>query len=111
MPTTPAPTFPYAMVESALVQMHNIAPEDVSAFRARFGALQRGGMLGADNQPGKGKKLEYGPPELHRVVLAFELVQCGIAPSIFLPLIEQHWDRLRAIFAMAERERQARPAT
>ena len=100
-PSMPGFTFPYAKVESALVQMHNIAPDDVSAFRARFGALQRGGMLGG-SQPGKGQKLEYGPDQLHRAVLAFELVQAGIAPGIFLPLIEEHWDRLRDIFLKAE---------
>ena len=103
MPSMPALTLPYAMVESALIEMHNIAPEDVSAFRARFGALQRGGMLGADSQPGKGRKLEYGPDQVHRVMLAFELVQCGIAPSIFLPLIEEYWDsKLHNIFMRAE---------
>jgi hypothetical protein len=92
----------YAKVEAALVQMHNIAPDDVSAFRARFGALQRGGMLG--DQPGKGRKLEYGPEQFHRTVLAFELVQAGIAPSIILPLIKEHWDnQLRDIFIKAER--------
>ena len=36
-------------------------------------------------------------------MLAFELVQCGIAPSVFLPMIEQHWDRLRDIFLRAEK--------
>ena len=48
MPSMPPPTFSYAMVKSALVQLHNIAPAHVSAFKARFGALQKAGMLGAE---------------------------------------------------------------
>jgi hypothetical protein len=100
----PGPTVSYAKVEAALVQMHNIAPEDVSAFRARFGALQRGGLFGAENQPGKGRKLQYGPDQFHRLVLTFELIQLGIVPSVILPLIDQYWDsKLRDIFAKAER--------
>ena len=104
MPSAPGFTVSYAKVESALVKMHNIAPDDVSAFRARFGALQRGGLLGAENQPGKGRRLEYGPDQIHRAVLAFELVQAGIAPGIILPLISDYWDnRLRDIFIKADR--------
>src|SRR4029077_9322979 len=93
----------YAKVEAALVTMHNVAPNDVPAFRSRFGALQRGGLLGAENQPGKGRKLVYGPDQFHRAVFAFELIQLGVAPSIILPLIEGHWDsKLRGIFMKAE---------
>ena len=99
----PGLTFSYAKVEAALVQMHNIAPNDVSAFRSRFGALQRGGLLGAENQPGKGRKLEYGPDQIHRVVLAFELIELGVVPSIILPLVDEYWDsKLRDIFMKAE---------
>ena len=104
MPSMPGFTVSYAKVEAALVRMHGIAQDDFSAFRSRFGALQRGGLLGAESQPGKGKKLEYGPDQFHRARLAFELVQCGIAPGVFLPLIEEYWDsKLRDIFMMAER--------
>jgi hypothetical protein len=104
MPTAPGFTVSYAKVEAALVQMHNIAPDDVPAFRARFGALQRGGLFGAENQPGKGRKLEYGPDQFHRLVLTFELIELGIVPSVILPLINQYWDsKLRNICAKAER--------
>ena len=104
MPSASDFTVSYAMVEAALVRMHDIAPDDVSAFRARFGALQRGGLFGAESQPGKGRKLEYGPDQFHRLVLTFELIQIGIAPSVILPLIREYWDsRLRGIFAKADR--------
>jgi hypothetical protein len=103
MPSASDFTVSYAKVEAALVRMHDIAPDDVPAFRSRFGALQRGGVLGAENQPGKGRRLEYGPDQMHRAVLAFELVQAGLAPGIILPLIEEYWDhKLRDIFMKAE---------
>ena len=103
MPSMPGLTFSYAKVEAALLQMHNIAPSDVSAFRSRFGALQRGGLLGTENQPGKGRKLEYGPDQIHRVVLAFELIELGVVPGIILPLVDEYWDsKLRDIFMKAE---------
>jgi hypothetical protein len=91
--------FPYKMVEAALVELHGVAPE---ALRSRFGAFQRGGLLG--KQPGRGVRLEYGPDELHRVVLAFELVQLGTSPTTVLWLVGEFWDkRLRDIFTKAER--------
>jgi hypothetical protein len=106
MSTVSGFTVSYAKVEAALVKMHNIAPDDVSAFRARFGALQRGGLFGAESQPGKGRKLEYGPDQFHRLVLTFELIELGIVPSIILPLIREYWDsKLHDIFMRAEHAR------
>jgi hypothetical protein len=107
-PQMPAglPTFTtsYAHLEAALVEMHGIAPADVPAFRSRFGALQRAGLLGAESQPGKGRRLEYGPDQFHRCLLAFELAQAGAGPSVILRLIADHWtSRLRGIFERAER--------
>jgi hypothetical protein len=100
----PGFTISYAHLEAALVEMHDIAAADVPAFRSRFGALQRAGLLGAESQPGKGRKLEYGPDQFHRCVLAFELAQAGAGPSVILRLIADHWtSRLRGIFEKAER--------
>jgi hypothetical protein len=91
--------FPYKMVEAALVELHGIAPETL---RSRFGAFQRGGLLGT--QPGRGARLEYGPDELRRVVFAFELVQLGTSPTTVLWLVREFWDkRLREMFTKAER--------
>jgi hypothetical protein len=94
--------FSYAMVEAALAEMHDIAPDSVPALRSRFGAFQRGGLLG--KQPGRGGRLQYGPDELHRVVLAFELTQAGMSPTTVLWLVSEFWGkRLRDIFIKAER--------
>jgi hypothetical protein len=93
--------FSYSMIEQSLVEMHNVAPDDVPALRSRFGALQRGGLLG--RQPGKGVRVQYGPDELHRVVLAFELTQAGFAPSLVLQFLHDFWDkRMREICLKAE---------
>jgi hypothetical protein len=101
----PGFTVSYGKVERALVRVHGIAPDDVSRFRSRFGALQKAGMLGPKNQPGKGTKLVYTPDLIHRAVLAIELSQLGVAPAVILRLIKRFWDtRLRPIFAEAERE-------
>jgi hypothetical protein len=104
MPAAPLPGFTvsYARVEAALVRMHGIAPQDVSAFNSRLGSLQRGGLLGAANRPGKGIKLEYGPEHFHRVVLAIELTQAGMPPVVVLRLVNEQWNKLRGIFAEAE---------
>jgi hypothetical protein len=90
------------MVEAALVELHGIAPDGVPALRSRFGTFQRGGLLG--KQPGRGARLQYGPDELHRVVLAFELTQMGMSPTTVLWLVRKFWDkRLRDICLNAER--------
>jgi hypothetical protein len=98
-------TVSYWKVEHALVHVHGIAPDDVSRFRSRFGALQKGGLFGAANQPGKGTKLLYTPDLIHRAVLAIELGQVGVTPAVILRLINDFWDnRLRSICDEAERE-------
>jgi hypothetical protein len=102
MPAMPGFTVSYRQIEQALCQMHGIAPDDVPAFRSRFGALQRSGMVG--DRPGKGQKLVYDADMVHRCVFTFELIQAGLAPSIILSLINEYWDsRLRDIFMKAER--------
>jgi hypothetical protein len=91
--------FPYVMVEAALAELHDV---DASALRSRFGAFQRGGLLG--KRPGRGARLEYGPDELHRVVFAFEMTQLGMSPTTTLLVVREFWDkRLRKIFIEAER--------
>jgi hypothetical protein len=87
------------MVEAALVELHRVAPETL---RSRFGAFQRGGLLG--KQPGRGTRLEYGADQLHRVVFAFEMTQVGMSPTAVLQVVRDFWDkRLREIFLKAER--------
>jgi hypothetical protein len=92
----------YAVVEQALARAYDIEPNSLLAFRSRLGALQRGGLFGAE-RPGKGRKLGYGPDQFHRLLFALELSAWSIAPSLILKMVEEFWNsKLRAIFAAAE---------
>jgi hypothetical protein len=89
-------------VELALFDLHKVKPEHFDAWRARFSALQRAGLLG--EAPGKGRRLSYTVDHFRRLILAFELIQARIAPSLIVPLIKNYWDsKLKPIFDKAER--------
>jgi hypothetical protein len=93
----------YAVVERALIVAYEVEPKNIPALRSRLGALQRGGLFGAE-RPGKGRKLGYGPDQFWRLVFALELTALGIAPSLILKLIAEFWDpTLVAVFREAER--------
>jgi hypothetical protein len=99
MPFPPFTTT-YAKLAAALMRLHNVPAAQASAFHSKFGALQRRGMLG--DRPGKGQKLEYEPVHFHRAILAFELVEAGVAPGVILRLIKERWDKLHAVIMKAE---------
>jgi hypothetical protein len=93
----------YGAVEAALAQCYRIPNKALGAFRARLGALQKQGLFGTKNMPGKGVKLGYQPDMLHRLILACELFEFGISPSVVLSLVQSLWERrLRKIFKDAE---------
>jgi hypothetical protein len=99
--SNPLFTVSYGVVEQALVQSYGIEAGDVTRFRSRLGALQKGGLL--DRRPGKGIKLVYGPPQFYRLVFACELTELGVPPSVILRLVDEFWDtKLAPIFAAAE---------
>jgi hypothetical protein len=90
-------------VEAALVQTYRIPAKAVGAFRSRLGALQKQGLFGARNMPGKGVALHYGPDQFHRLVFVCELFEFGIAPAVVLSLVKSSWERrLQKIFRDAE---------
>ena len=93
----------YGEVEAALVQAYRVPAKAVGAFRGRLGALQKQGLFGVRNQPGKGVALRYGPDQFHRLVFVCELFEFGIAPSVVLSLVKSAWEgRLKKIFRDAE---------
>jgi hypothetical protein len=93
----------YGAVEAALVRAYRIPGEAAGAFRGRLGALQKQGLLGAKNQPGKGVALRYGPDQFYRLILACELLEFGISPAMVLRIVESLWERrLQKIFSDAE---------
>jgi len=92
-----------AATEAALVQTYRIPAKAVGAFRSRLGALQKAGLFGSKNRPGKGVALRYGPDQFHRLIFVCELFEFGIAPSVVLSLVKSLWGpRLRDIFKDAE---------
>jgi hypothetical protein len=85
------------------VPSYRIPAKAVGAFRSRLGALQKAGLFGAKNRPGKGVALRYGPDQFHRLIFVCELFEFGIAPSVVLSLVQSLWERrLRKIFSDAE---------
>jgi hypothetical protein len=93
----------YGAVEAALVQAYCIPSDALGAFRGRLGALQKQGLLGARNMPGKGIALRYGPDQFHRLLFACELLEFGISPAVVLSLVNSLWERrLLKIFKDAE---------
>jgi hypothetical protein len=93
----------YGAVEAALVHTYRIPAKAEGAFRGRLGALQKQGLFGVRNMPGKGVALRYGPDQFHRLVLACEMLEFGVAPSVVLSLVKSLWERrLRKIFRDAE---------
>src|SRR6516165_6167062 len=92
-----------AATEAALVHTYRIPAMAVGAFRSRLGALQKAGLFGAENRPGKGVALRYGPDQFHRLIFVCELFEFGIAPAVVLGLVKSLWEpRLRKIFSDAE---------
>ena len=93
----------FSTVEAALVQTYRIPAKAVGAFRSRLGALQKAGLFGSKNRPGKGVALRYGPDQFHRLIFVCELFEFGVAPSVVLRLVKSLWERrLRKIFSDAE---------
>jgi hypothetical protein len=104
MAVTSGFTADYWQVEHALAQTFAIAASNLPKFRSRIGELQRGGLFGAKNQPGKGAKLVYGPEQFHRLVFAISMAQFGLAPTVILRLVRDYWTtHLDAMFWDATR--------
>ncbi len=94
----------YRHVEAALVQTYRVPAHAVGAFRGRLGNLQKLGLFGPKNMPGRGAALVYGPDQLHRLVFACELFEFGIfSPATVMNLVQALWaSRLKKIFDKAE---------
>jgi hypothetical protein len=98
----------FGVIEAALLRTYSVPRKAQGAFRGRLGNLQKHGLFGAKNMPGRGKALRYGPDQFHRLVFACELFEFGVAPSVVVDLVDSLWERrLRSIFKKAETAAQA----
>jgi hypothetical protein len=91
--------FSYGVVEAALTESYRIPRKALGAFRGRLTALQKQGLLGADNMPGKGIALPYSVDVFSRLIFACEMLEFGISPAAVLSMIKAWWEpRLKKIF-------------
>jgi hypothetical protein len=86
-----------------LVQTYGVPATAIPTFRSRLGNLQKQGLLGRDNMPGRGQALVYGPNQIHRLIFACEMSEVGIGPATILELVELLWKtKLVPVFKKAE---------
>ena len=104
-------TTSFGVVERALWQAYSVPEAARGAFRSRLTSLQKQGLFGAKNMPGKGKELVYTPDMVHRAIFVCEMFEFGVSPREVLDLVEKAWSRdarkgqsLSKIFAEAELE-------
>jgi hypothetical protein len=92
IPELPPLKFPYGVVEKAMAVTYRIPEERRPvAFRAMLSNLQKLGAMGPQSRIGRGKKLDYTPVELHRLMLTLELCELGVPPATSVSLVEAHW--------------------
>jgi len=92
----------FGAAQRALVWAFDVAKPDVPAFHGRLIALQKAGLLGSKNMPGKGRALTYTAELCNRLIFASELLQMGVAPRVIVGTVTDLWDRrIRAIFTIA----------
>ena len=106
MPALPPLKFSYyGVVEKALAVAYGVPEERRPvAFRALLSNLQKLGALGPQSRVGRGKKLDYTPVELHRVMLTLEFCELGVAPSTAVSLLDAYWEsKLKPIVDAAAR--------
>src|SRR5215468_3870814 len=70
----------YSVVEQALMRTYDIPDKALGAFRGRLGNLQKQGIFGPTNMPGRGRALIYTSDMQHRLIFACELFEFGVSP-------------------------------
>ena len=95
----------YADVERVLAKMNRIADDKRTAFKARLKHLQRLGFpVGANT--GTGKRAIYDADMLFQLVMAVELIQCGLPPKLIVTVLTDNWRATQhgLLFAMVSDE-------
>jgi hypothetical protein len=93
----PAPTFAYAEVESALVEVFDVGDARQGTFRARLQNFRKLGIPAKN--PGKGQRLRYAPTDLFQLLLALELTEYGLDPALVVKTIRDDWSNQSGFFA------------
>jgi hypothetical protein len=81
----------WATVEPALVRAFRIPKKDLPTLRSRLTVWQRRGVLGRENQVGRGTAIDYGTDEVRRLIFAIALMEVGLPPAAVLEIVTKMW--------------------
>jgi hypothetical protein len=81
----------WATVEPALVRAFRIPQKDLPTLRSRLTVLQRRGVLGRENQVGRGTAIDYRTDAVRRLIFAIALMEVGLPPGAVLKIIKSLW--------------------
>jgi hypothetical protein len=87
--TEPETTFGYAVVEQALMAVHNFVEQKRGAFRARLIHFQRLKIVPAS--PGKGRRIAYRREDIFRWAIALEFAEFGVDPVEIKKILDINW--------------------
>lgn len=95
----------YADIERVLARLNRIADDKRIAFKARLKHLQRLGFPAGANT-GTGKRAVYDADMLFQLVMAVELIQCGLPPKLIVTVLKDNWQATQhgLLFAMVSDE-------
>lgn len=83
-------TMTLGQVEATLAIIHDIASDRRSALQARIKNFLKLGFP-ADVAAGRGRAAAFDTESVMQMIFAFELVQCGLAPSTIVSIISANW--------------------
>ena len=90
----------YGQVEATLIAHFRIHPDRVGTFRSRVKQLQRLQFPPGVNV-GRGTRMGYSGEHLFKLITAFELISIGLPAQTACNLVERHWVRFSAGYALA----------
>lgn len=95
----------YAVLEGVIAALHAVGDDQHAALRGRMKYFQRMGFPA--ERPRRGSRTGYAVEDLLQVVVAFELLECGVAPIRAVRAARTNWRFNRAAFAKAARGERA----
>jgi hypothetical protein len=93
----PSPTvLSYARVEAALAKVFDVEDAQHGAFRGRLKHFRKLGIPA--ETPGKGSRLQYTPSDLFQLLVALELSEFDIDPTLIVQIVQRHWKLREGFF-------------
>ena len=85
----PPAVLSYARVEAALAKVFDVEDAQQGAFRGRLKHFRKLGIPA--ETPGKGARLRYTPSDLFQLLVALELSEFDIDPTLIVDIVRRHW--------------------